>query len=220
MNVKVFKLPDGGVFDTEDAAIIEDVANKLLVSGESTLENATINKLNITDSIYFGQTKIDQTFINLLQSVSEPSIQIQTQLDTKCDKTFVENQIKDLTNGIEVAFVEFNDLKANKLNPIFEGTIKTNHIQTTDLNIINNTNITNIKQLDSSFSIDNLKPIIYKNQLTQKQEIGIGFNEVNQQYPFLTNDNSINYVGIIGILLNEIQELKKTVNELKSKSTI
>ena len=229
-----------------------NIGNKLLVSGDSTLENATINKLNITDGIYFGETKIDQTFINLLQSVSgasnyinqlveqvdnqeestqqnqlstqvdnqEESREIQTQLDTKCDKTFVEDQIKHLTNGIEVAFVEFNDLKANKLNPIFEGTIKTNHILTTDLNILNNTNITNIKQLDSSFSIDNLKPIIYKNQLTQKQEIGIGFNEVNQQYPFLTDDNSINYVGIIGILLNEIQELKKTVNELKSKSTI
>jgi hypothetical protein len=75
----------------------------------------------------------------------------------------------------------------------------------------------NIKLLsDTSFSIDLLKPITYINAKIGRQDIGFIAHEVQQQFPFLVTGEkdgpelqSVNYTGIIGLLTNEIQELKK-----------
>jgi hypothetical protein len=75
----------------------------------------------------------------------------------------------------------------------------------------------NIKLLsDTSFSIDLLKPITYINAKLGRQDIGFIAHEVQEQFPFLVNGEkdgaeyqSVNYTGIIGLLTNEIQELKK-----------
>ena len=75
----------------------------------------------------------------------------------------------------------------------------------------------NIKSLsDTSYSIDLLNPITYINAKLGRQDIGFIAHEVQEQLPFLVNGEkdgpeyqSVNYTGIIGILTNEIQELKK-----------
>lgn len=78
--------------------------------------------------------------------------------------------------------------------------------------------------LDSNYTVDNLKPIKYNNSQTGNTEIGLLAHELQQVYPYLVTGNkddakyqSINYTGLIGILINEIKELKKEVSTLKQQ---
>jgi hypothetical protein len=79
----------------------------------------------------------------------------------------------------------------------------------------------NVKILDESFSIDKLKPVFYHNKLNNNNDIGFIAHEVQEIYPYLVNGEkdgenyqTLNYIGLIGILVHEIQELKKKVAEL------
>jgi len=75
---------------------------------------------------------------------------------------------------------------------------------------------------DTSYNIDNLRPITYTNTIHNKQDIGLIAHEVQEEYPFLVtgekdgeHNQSVNYTGLIGVLIHEIQQLKKRVNELE-----
>ena len=74
----------------------------------------------------------------------------------------------------------------------------------------------NIIPLDGNFTVDNLNPVHYYNKLADCSDIGFLAHEVQQEYPYLVhgekdgNDyQSLNYTGMIGILVNEIKVLKK-----------
>ncbi len=78
---------------------------------------------------------------------------------------------------------------------------------------------------ETNYTIDKLRPVTYINEQTDKQDIGIIAHELQEQYPFLVNGikdgnnlQSVNYLGIIGILIKEIQELKKDVKYLKTNN--
>jgi hypothetical protein len=88
-----------------------------------------------------------------------------------------------------------------------------------------------IEPLNANYTIDNLTPIHYKNKLTDKEDIGFLAHDVQEFYPFLVSGNkdemnengepkyqSINYNGLIGLLVNEIQILKKEIKEIKEKT--
>ena len=80
----------------------------------------------------------------------------------------------------------------------------------------------NVRDLDARHSVDNLKPKFYKNTLLNKMDIGLIAHELQEHYPFLVNGEQdgdklqkINYIGLVGILIKEIQELKKRVSLLE-----
>ena len=75
---------------------------------------------------------------------------------------------------------------------------------------------------DTSYNIDKLRPVTYTNTKAEKQDFGVIAHEIQQQLPFLVsgekdgeNYQSVNYNGLIGLLLNEVQQLKKRVQELE-----
>jgi hypothetical protein len=81
----------------------------------------------------------------------------------------------------------------------------------------------NITALDNSFIIDNLRPVTYFNTLINKQDIGLIAHELQEIYPFLVTGvkdgpeiQSVNYIGLFGILVKEIQYLKREISNLKS----
>ena len=85
----------------------------------------------------------------------------------------------------------------------------------------------NVQHLDDTFVVDNLKPITYINKKTGKQDIGLIAHELQEEYPYLVTGEkddedyqSVNYNGLIGILINEIKELKKEMKILKEKIVI
>ena len=90
----------------------------------------------------------------------------------------------------------------------------TSFTSTTDYRITENVN-----PLDDLFVVDNLKPVKYKNTKTANQDIGLIAHELQEVYPFLVtglkdgeNLQSVNYTGLICILIKEIQGLKKEVS--------
>ena len=78
--------------------------------------------------------------------------------------------------------------------------------------------------LDKTFTVDKLRPVTYNNNNLGKQDIGLIAHELQEVYPFLVNGEkegenlqSVNYTGLIGILIKEIQELKERVKKLEEK---
>lgn len=81
-----------------------------------------------------------------------------------------------------------------------------------------------VTKLDDSFTIDNINPITYTNLQTGKKDIGFLAHEVQEIYPYLVKGQkngkdlqSINYTGLIPILIKEIKDLKNEVKDLKTK---
>jgi len=83
---------------------------------------------------------------------------------------------------------------------------------------------TNVISLSDSFTVDNLNPVTYFNLKTKKQDIGLIAHELQEWYPCLVNGikdgnttQSVNYTGLIPVLINEIKLLKereKTVEKM------
>lgn len=86
------------------------------------------------------------------------------------------------------------------------------------------TNITPISK--TNFNVEQLNPIYYNNIILNKPDIGFIAHEVQEHFPFLVNGNkdgdeyqSVNYIGIIGLLVNEIQILKTNINSQNIRIT-
>ena len=82
----------------------------------------------------------------------------------------------------------------------------------------------NVELIGSKFTIDNLRPVTYINKLLNKQDMGFIAHELQEQYPFLVTGEkdgpvtqSVNYIGLIALLVKEIQELKQDIKILKMK---
>jgi len=88
----------------------------------------------------------------------------------------------------------------------------------------------NVIDLDNTFSVSKLRPVHYFNKILEKPDIGFLAHEVQEEYPYLVSgekdgeqNQSINYNGIIGILVKEIKDLReenkkinKIIDELKN----
>lgn len=78
-----------------------------------------------------------------------------------------------------------------------------------------------VSLVDLSYGVDNLRPVYYYNTIAQHPQIGFLAHELQDDIPFLVdgekdgeNYQSVNYNGLIGLLVYEIQELKKQVASL------
>ena len=97
-------------------------------------------------------------------------------------------------------------------------------VQANTFNATSDYHITdNIEPLDLTYyNVDNLTPVTYTNTKTGEQDIGLIPHELQEVYPFLVsgikdgeNNQSINYNGLIGLLIKEIQSLKAEVKTMK-----
>ena len=83
----------------------------------------------------------------------------------------------------------------------------------------------NVTQLDSTFVVDKLNPVTYLNKKSDKQDIGLIAHELQEIYPELVNGEkdgeqfqSVNYIGLIPILIKEIKILKERVKILEERN--
>ena len=79
----------------------------------------------------------------------------------------------------------------------------------------------------NEYSIDKLIPVTYTNKITGNQDMGLIAHEVQSVLPFLVNGEkdgdkiqSVNYIGLIGLLIKEVQTLKNEIVELKRSENI
>jgi hypothetical protein len=85
-------------------------------------------------------------------------------------------------------------------------------------------NITTLSTTPNIPTLDNLRPVMYYNRLLQKQEYGFIAHEVQEVFPDLVvgnkdaeNYQTINYIPMFALLVNEVKEMKREIAELRSK---
>jgi len=76
---------------------------------------------------------------------------------------------------------------------------------------------------DSDYDIEKIRPVTYFNTLTQKDDIGLVAHELQNCLPFLvtgekdgTDLQRVNYIGLIPILIKEVQNIKKEIQNIKN----
>ena len=75
-------------------------------------------------------------------------------------------------------------------------------------------------------SIDVLRPVLYRNKITNNYDMGFIAHEVQKYFPHLVTGEkddkdslqSVNYNGIIALLIKEIQYVKNEIKQLKNTS--
>ena len=74
----------------------------------------------------------------------------------------------------------------------------------------------NVRNLDEQDTISNLRPVKYFNNQTNKNDFGLIAHELQSEYPDLVCGEkdgaelqSVNYIGLISVLIKEVQELKR-----------
>ena len=80
----------------------------------------------------------------------------------------------------------------------------------------------NVQPLSPDMTVDALRPVTYFNNQTQRPDMGLIAHEVQAVYPMLVTGSSdsdtmqsINYQGLIPVLIQEIQQLKRDIQQLK-----
>jgi hypothetical protein len=80
----------------------------------------------------------------------------------------------------------------------------------------------NVTNLGHSYTLDNLRPVSYYNSKSHANDIGFIAHEVQKEYPMLVSGEkdgeqlqSINYTGLIPVLVKELNEQKQQNKENK-----
>ena len=164
------------------------------------------------------------TFENKVVSIGDVTSQTEVEPDVKFNvvgKTKIDGEVKMPQNVLIGGAVEETGVKLKvEGNTTINGTINTNEIVIgSDYRLK-----TNIKPLDDTFVVDHLRPVEYNKNNCDKKEIGFIAHELQNVYPDFVSGSkdceviqTVNYNNLIGILVNEIQMLKKRVNELEMK---
>jgi len=147
-----------------------------------------------TTGIYYNNGNVGVNNINPQYSLDiNGNVNINTSLQT--------TPFSLLTNGIIIA---------NEYNTTSDYRIKENPIPLDD---VTNTN----------YTIDHLQPLLYKNKLSNQLNIGLIAHEVQDEMPFLISGNkddpeyqSINYIGLIPLLIHELKQLKRRYDKIES----
>jgi hypothetical protein len=130
--------------------------------------------------------------------------------------------IINANNGINVynssAYIE-KDLTVNNNLEVTNSVSASSYNATSDYRIKKN-----IQSLDDTYTIDSLRPVSYMNTITNKQDVGLIADELQEFYPFMVSGEkdgeqlqSVNYISLIGIMIKEIKDLKKEVSLLKKE---
>ena len=149
---------------------------------------------DISLNIFFGFNEIDKTF--RIAYTDQSSVLIDN-----FNSTDLDNQLCDL---------KVNKITVNQLKTTSDYRIKTN-----------------ITSLGSFHTVDDLNPVIYQKNGSREKEIGLLAHEVQSVYPDLVtgekdgdNLQTLDYTGLIGILINEVKMLKKDIGILKNDNKI
>lgn len=81
-----------------------------------------------------------------------------------------------------------------------------------------------VTTLDNTFNVDYLNPVTYTNAKTNKKDIGLIAHELQEHYPELVTGvkdgeemQTVNYIGLVPILINEIKNIKNNIVKLEDR---
>jgi cytoskeletal protein CcmA (bactofilin family) len=194
---------DGNVYIGRNVRITGTTTNTFVVdSGTAVFQNASVAEtLSVTGSIY--------TYANL--NVSEYSY-FRNDMDISGNLSVIGNV--DVSGNVDISG-----------NVDVSGNIECFYLYCTASYASSDYRIkTNVKPLvDTSFNIDRITPKYYFNTMTHKNQIGFIAHELQEEYPFLVSGikdgpeiQAVDYQGLIGVLVKEIQDLKNRVSILEN----
>ena len=209
-------------------------ASKLSVSGDASfnqiyggssgafivdnLGGTTVKTLKISNFITAGIAHIDVTTGNISNSKI-----VTADLDTSLSNLLSANPSFTTINA--TGNIESNSTTIGTI--IVTGGIGVSgKVTATSFNATSDYRIKeNVQQLDPTlFNVDKLNPVTYNKIDSGKQDIGFIAHEVQEVFPYLVTGEkdgeqtqSLNYLGLIGVLVKEIQELKKRVAILENR---
>ena len=197
-NIVTYEVDDAPGFWKLNSSFTEVIENTnyngLFINGPIQINNSLDTGTNdgIAGDLVFNNNPINN--FNYKQSI--------TWADTNCSITYLSTDTMLISSNLTVD----GDINAT-------GTITPSDYRIKDI----------IETLDSDlYSVDNLKPVRYFNKKSKKEEIGFIAHEVQESFPYLVTGKkdgeelqTLNYIGLIGILTKEIQRLKADVAELK-----
>jgi hypothetical protein len=167
----------------------------------------TTNQLSVTQNV--GQPNSYIQFLSEINGNLEINGALTVKGNETVDGVFIAN------GGVVGPTAYFSNLSSNYAEFINSNTLSDYRIKES------------VVPLDDTFTVDHLNPVTYKNTKTQNQEIGLIAHELQKEYPCLVNGEkdaenlqSVNYVGLIPILIKEIQDLKRELKALKEGATV
>ena len=191
-----------------DASFNQNVAvtGKFYVSGDASFNDVSINNLEVKKISGLDTS----TFATLGGSLS---------LDFSCNDIEVSGNIfvsGDASFNSDVSIhklyvsgdASFNDVSINALDV-------TNTCKASTFNATSDYRLkTIIQELDDFFSVAGLRPLKYLK--SGKEDIGLLAHELQEVFPYLVSGEkdgaemqSVNYIGLIGVLINDIKRLYK-----------
>jgi hypothetical protein len=134
------------------------------------------------------------------------------------DGTFMTTYDDNILSGSFAAGnVVFKDSSFNAVTVIGAANVAGTVTSTSDYRIK-----TGVIDLDEKYNVDQLIPIQYDNTLTNTHDFGLIAHELQSVYPYLVTGEKdgpeyqrVHYNGLIGVLVKEVQDLKRRVVALE-----
>ena len=205
----------GNIFTTNTGIINIGTASSNIFIASSTGKTTIRNDVSMNGNVFINR---------------DLSLNGNCNINTNCNiigNCIISSSGKLYTNNINAHLstdtITFNNNINTNNNVISCGNINARTINAITFNATSDYRIKeDIKQI--TYNVDKLKPVQYINKESKKEDIGLIAHELQEICPFLVTGEkngseyqSINYIGLIGILIKEIQDLKKRVAILEEK---
>jgi hypothetical protein len=175
---------------------------------------------DVSDIIISGNVRVvgDSSFNGAKVDISTNTLfKIGGRLDLS-DGTFMTTYDDNILSGSFAAGnVVFKDSSFNAVTVIGAANVIGTVTETSDYRIK-----TGVIDLDGTYNVDQLVPIQYDNTLTNTHDFGLIAHELQSVYPYLVTGEKdgpeyqrVHYNGLIGVLVKEVQDLKRRVVALE-----
>jgi hypothetical protein len=173
--------------------------NALITASNQIVLGTSMETINIPGKLYVGRDSSFNGNIDISGVLSVTST-----ISTSVKNTTINNYNVAVTNDISLNgnLKASGQITAASFNATSDYRIKSNIIPLSDC----------------SFEIGALNPVTYHNTMTDREDIGFIAHEIQPHFPFLVTGEkdgdaiqTVNYTGLIGLLVHELQQLKKNV---------
>ena len=175
---------------------------------------------NSSTTTFDGPVTFDNSGVNI--TFKSPVIFDNSGVNT----TFKSPVIFD-NSGVNTTFKSPVIFDNSGVNTTFNGAVKFTNIVESDMGFTTTSDYrikSNVSKLmDTSFTLDVLNPVFYYNEKSCKNDIGFIAHELQEHFPFLVNGEkdgekyqSVNYIGLIGVLVKEVQMLKEKIKNIET----
>ena len=206
------------------------IAGKLSV-GSYKPGSISLSAINSTGGVYTINTSdttfaVDMSYNTPIKLNSDVSLNGNTQISAATSLK-VPNKIQ-FSDGKTISSTNrridgsFNDSSFNNMTVTGAFSSPSAVVVTSDYRIK-----TNVQTLDETHILDKLRPVSYYQTQTECNDIGFIAHELQEQYPELVDGvkdgeqmQSVDYNGLLVLLLNEVKRLKQFIKEANTDQTV